>query len=64
MVTTLTDRKLRSLVKESVREALESQIMKLRAFALPGVSKKEQKDIEKRYGTPSRNPAKRYALDV
>lgn len=58
MTTTLSETKLKSLIKESVREVLENELIKLRAFALPEVSKKEQKDIEKRYGLPSRKKGK------
>jgi len=65
MATTITsDKKLRSLIKESVREALGTEIMKLRALALPEVSDKEQKDIEKHYGKPSRKRAGSYSLSV
>jgi len=41
-------------VKESVREVFSQELMKFRALLLPMVSPKEQKDIEKRYGKPSR----------
>ena len=64
MVTKLSEKKLRSLIKDSVREALGSELMKLRALALPGVSQQEQDDIEKRYGKPSRKKEKSYSLDV
>lgn len=52
MVTTLSETKLKSLIKESMREVLENEFIKLRAFSLPEVSGREQKDIEKRYGFP------------
>lgn len=64
MVTTLNDKKLKSLIKESVKEVLEIELMKLRAFVLPEVTHEEQKDVEKRYGKPSRKRAKIYALGV
>ena len=54
MVTTLSETKLKSLIKESLKEVLENELIKLRVFNLPEVSKKEQKDAEKRYGSPSR----------
>jgi len=54
MVISVSDQKLKGFIKESVREVLETELMKLRAFALPEVSEQEQKDIEKRYGKPSR----------
>ena len=64
MVVNLSDKKLKTLVKESVREALRSEIMKLRALVAPEVSQKEQEDIEKRYGVPSKKPVKSYALKI
>ncbi|MCH8986590.1 hypothetical protein IIA94_00250 [Patescibacteria group bacterium] len=64
MATTIEDKKLKSLIKESVKEVLETELMKLRALALPDVSKGEQSDIEKRYGKLSKRKAKSYSLDV
>jgi hypothetical protein len=46
-------RELKTVVKESIREVLEQESMKLRALLTPLISQKEQKDIEKRYGRPS-----------
>jgi len=64
MTTGVSEKKLKSLIKESVKEVLETELMKLRAFVLPEVSQDEQKDIEKRYGKPSRIRAKSYGLEV
>ena len=64
MATITSDKKLKSLIKESVREVLGTELMKLRALALPEVSDKEQKDVEKRYGKPSRKRQKSYPLSV
>ena len=64
MAITIEDKKLKSLIKESVKEVLETEFMKLRALSLPDVSKGEQNDIEKRYGKPFRKKAKNYSLDV
>ena len=44
--STITKKELQRIVTESVRETLSSELMKLRALALPSVSKKEQRDIE------------------
>jgi hypothetical protein len=54
MVTNVSEKKLKGIIKESVREALQSELMQLRALFLPEVSNEEQNDIEKRYGKPSR----------
>lgn len=56
--------KLKSLIKESVKEAMNMELMKLRAFLLGNVSAKEQRDIEKRYGSPSRKRAISHTLNV
>ena len=60
MATVLDDKKLKALVKESVREAVNAEFIKLGAFLLPYISEEEQKDIEKRYGKPSRSTAAVY----
>ena len=64
MTTSLSEKKLKSLIKTSVREVLETEFMKLRALALSDVSSAEQKDIEKRYGKPSRKKEKSSSLDI
>ena len=55
---TIRKKELKIIVKESVREILSQELMKLRALALPSVSQREQKDIEKRYNQPTRQIAK------
>ncbi|MEK7585419.1 MAG: hypothetical protein AAB455_02825 [Patescibacteria group bacterium] len=44
---TITKNNLRQIVSESVRATLASELMRLRSLALPTISKKEQKEIEK-----------------
>ena len=41
------------LIKQGVKEGLDTELMKLRAMLLPTISDEEQKDIEKLYGEPS-----------
>lgn len=55
---TIPKKELKIVVKESIREVFNQELMKFRALLLPSISKKEQKDIEKRYGKPSRKIAK------
>lgn len=57
-MTTITEQGLKRIVKEGVREALAAEIMKLRALAVPEISEREQKDVERRYPRPSRRIAK------
>lgn len=64
MAITMSDKKLKTFIKESVREVLDAELMKLRALALPDISKKEQKDIERRYVKPSRKREESYTLGI
>jgi len=61
---TIPKKELKIIVKESVREILEQESMKFRSLFMPSVSQKEQKDIEKRYGKPSRRAAKSIEIQV
>jgi len=63
-VITIPKKELKAIIKESVREILEQESMKLRALLLPFVSQKEQQDIEKRYGRPSRKVAKSMEIKI
>lgn len=53
-INSISRRELKSVVKESLREVFSQELMRFRALLLPAVSPKEQRDIEKRYGKPSR----------
>lgn len=60
----LKEQKLKMLIKESVREGIKAEIFKLRTAFLPYVDSKEQKEIEKKYGKPSRKVAKTYECEI
>jgi len=64
MTVKIDEKKLKLLMKESVREVMRAEIMQFRAFVLPEISEKEQKDIEKRYVNPSRKACKEYELKI
>jgi len=55
---TIPKKELKTIIKESVREILEQESMKIRAFLMPWASDREQRDIEKKYGKPSRKVSK------
>lgn len=57
-------KELKTAVKESVREVLAQEFMNFRAVLLPYVSQREQKDIEKRYGKPSRKTVKTVKVEI
>ena len=61
---TIPKKELKTIVKESIREILEQESMKFRGSLIPWVSQKEQKDIEKRYGRPSRKVAKSAEIQI
>ena len=61
---TIPKKELKRVVKESIREVLKQELMKLRALFMPLVSQKEQRDIEKRYGKPSRKIAKSTEIKI
>jgi len=55
--------KLKEIVKEAVKDALEDEIMKMRLLFAPYVSDEEQKEIEKSYGKPSKEIARTLVLE-
>jgi len=61
---TIDKNELKIVVKESVREVINQELMKFRALLLPYVSLKEQKNIEKLYGKPSRKVAKSIEIKI
>jgi len=50
--------KLRQIVKEAVRDALEEELLKLRLLLAPYISDEEQEEIEDSYGEPSKDVAR------
>jgi len=53
-MATMTVSKIRSLVRESVREELSTQTMEIRASLLPLISRSEAANVKKLYKKPSR----------
>ena len=53
VMTTALKSEIRHLARESVREALESEMTKIRVSLTSLISHKEQLDIEKLYKKPS-----------
>lgn len=62
----LNKEELKTIIKESVREVLGIGIIKNKNIflATPLVSQKEQKDIEKRYGKPTKKTSKAYQIEI
>ena len=61
---TIPKKELKVVVKESVREVFNQELMKFRALLLPSVSPKEQKDIEKHYRKPAYRVAKSVEIEI
>ncbi|MEK7070035.1 MAG: hypothetical protein AAB962_03190 [Patescibacteria group bacterium] len=64
MSNIITERQLKIIVKESVKEAFGVEFMKMLAKATPLVSKQEQKEIERLYKKPAREAVKTKTLTV
>ena len=62
MSNIITERQLKIIVKESVKEAFGVEFMKMLAKATPLVSKQEQKEIERLYKKPAREAVKTKTL--
>jgi hypothetical protein len=60
----ISKKDLKILIKESIKEVLEQEIMRLRALMLPYVSKAEQRDIERRYKKPTRRAIKKIEIEI
>lgn len=57
-------KKLKNIVKESLKEVLVLELMKLRADLLPYVSEKEQEEIEKIYGKSGKKVARNVDVKI
>jgi len=55
--------KLREIVKEAVRDALEEELLKLRLLLAPYISDEEQEEIEKSFGEPSKDVSRSLILE-
>ncbi len=55
---------LRTIIKESVKEALEEELLKLRLMFFPEVSDKEMREIVSCYGKPEKKSVYSEAISV
>ena len=55
---------LKMIVKESVKEALEEELIRMRLMFFPEVSDKEMRDIASRYEKPARKSVHTEKIDV
>jgi len=61
---TVNREELKSIVKESVKEALEEELIKVRLMFFTDVSDAEMLDISGRYGKPETKVAHKEFIDV
>lgn len=64
MSNIITERQLKIIVKESVKEAFGAEFMKILAKGVALVSKQEQKEIERLYKRPTREVVKTKTLTI
>ncbi len=53
-------KELKKLIKESVKEAIKEERINLYLSIIPYVTEKEQKEIERLYGDPSKYDEKKF----
>jgi DNA primase large subunit len=61
---TVTHEELKTIIKESVREALEEELFKLRLMFFPEVSDKEMREIISHYGKPEKRSAHSETISI
>lgn len=49
----VAEKTLRKIIRESIRDVIKEERLTLYEALMPHVSKKEMKEIEKKYGLPS-----------
>jgi hypothetical protein len=49
----VAEKTLRKIIKESIRDVIKEERLSLHEILMPRVSKKEMKEIEKKFGSPS-----------
>ena len=64
MTTATLKRNITKMARESVHSALRAEMMHIRASLLPSVSAKEQREIEHRYGKPTRKGVRSIRVSV
>jgi len=64
MTLEITDEnKLKSIIREAVRDVLEEEMMKVKLLFMPYVSEEEQRAIEESYGEPTKEVARTLILE-
>lgn len=64
MPTISSQRDLKAIIKESVKEAIEEELIKMRLMFFPEVSDKEMGDIANRYDRPGKKAVYSEKIDI
>ena len=64
MLSISSQRELKAVIKESVKEALEEELIKMRLIFFPEVSDKEMRDITDRYEQPEKKSVYAEKIDI
>jgi hypothetical protein len=61
---TVNYKELKSIIKESVKEALEEELINMRLILFPEASDKEMRDIVGRYEKPDKKSVHAEKIDI
>ncbi len=64
MPTMSSHEELKTIIKKSVKEALEEELIKMRLMFFPEISDKEMRDIINRYERPEKKSAYAEKIDI
>ena len=64
MLSISSQRELKAVIKESVKEALEEELIKMRLIFLPEVSDKEMRNITAMYEQPEKKSVYAEKIDI
>jgi len=62
-ITILSEERLKTIIKEVVKDVIEEEFIKLRLALLPYISDEEQREIEKLYGKPDEEIARTITIE-
>lgn len=63
-MSTASNEELKALVKESVKEALEEELIKVRLLFFPEASNREMIEIASRHGKPEKKSVRKETISV
>lgn len=61
---TIDINELKTIIRQSVQEAVHAELMKMKSDIIPYISDAEQKEIEETYGKPEKDTASSIEVDI